>query len=666
MSEKLNDSQILTSVRSAKKAADQYTPERNTVDQTVMDYYNSEPWNEVEGRSKVKSTDVYDTIEAPLPDLVGMFLSARQPMRFAAEDDDDQASVEEAEQKTKYINKLIKRQPNAYRMYSSWIKAALMKKVSVLTYEYVESEKVDEIEYEGLTLEEQIAKIQELDSGDYEWSVKKEKDNDDGTKDFVIRTVKQVKEHIVRPVKSDCFFVSKGATDKDDAEIIGHSELIRRGDLLARDYSKNQVERLNPASGQGNRLYTGEGSQVVNRASDMIEVTYAIVWLDVDGDGIAERVRVIYSGEELLDKYPFDHANYAIASCNLMPDDIIGKSLGEVTLSTEDVKSTLMRGMLDNMYNVNTGRVVVNTAQETNVDDLLTNRHRGIVRTKGDPRMAVAALETPYVADKTLNVIQYMDFAKSQRTGMLMASQGLTMDSLKEETATRFEGIQSEGDKKVKLIGRNIAETGFRDLFEGLAWLVSHTQVDKEQAKRMGVDPKAWKYDHRCVAEVGLGSGAEAEQSQALMAVYSIQKELLGAQSPLVDWVKVYNTLEKALKSLGYSQTATFFNNPEVPEEMTQQTIEMLNQQLEMAMNKIEEQANNPLAEAEQIRAQAKLMEVQIKEEGNQMDKQIELAKLAQDQQQFNETLREEQRQFNATLRAEIMSMMRQVQGRGV
>ena len=72
--------------------------------------------------------------------------------------------------------------------------------------------------------------------------------------------------------------------------------------------------------------------------------------------------------------------------------------------------------------------------------------------------------------------MQYVDQARSQKTGDLLVSQGLDADSIAKETATKVNAITESGAAKGELIIRNYAETGFRKLFEGLAWTASRYQ----------------------------------------------------------------------------------------------------------------------------------------------------------------------------------------------
>jgi len=124
---------------------------------------------------------------------------------------------------------------------------------------------------------------------------------------------------------------------------------------------------------------------------------------------------------------------------------------------------------------VNNPRNVVHP--DVDLDDMLTVRTNGLVRLDEDtnilPQQAVMPLVIPYIGDRTLQVLQYVDQTRAQTTGALLANQGLDSDAIGRETATRFKGVQDDGQAKIELIARNYAETGWRKLYEGIAWLAS-------------------------------------------------------------------------------------------------------------------------------------------------------------------------------------------------
>jgi hypothetical protein len=320
-----------------------------------------------------------------------------------------------------------------------------------------------------------------------------------------------------------------------------------------------------------------------------------------------------------------------------MPHKAIGRSRAEITYPYQLQKTALQRGMNDNIYMVNNPRNVVHG--DVDLDDMLTVRTNGIVRLDSEssvlPAQAVAPLVIPYIGDRTLQVIQYIDQARAQSSGTLLASQGLSIDSIEKETATRFTGIQEAGSAKMELIARNYAETGFRKLFEGIAWLVSRYQDTETEFRVLGkaltVNPKGWKYNHYVESNVGLGAGDNENLIEALQGIYSIQQQLKAQGSVLVDDVDIYNTLNRITDGLGLPRTNEFFNNPEEPEELLKAQNEQLNQMVLQLQEQLQ-LMQNPLAEAEQIKQQAFLTKAQS-------DAQIKVAQLQSDNEQFQRKL---------------------------
>ena len=190
-----------------------------------------------------------------------------------------------------------------------------------------------------------------------------------------------------------------------------------------------------------------------------------------------------------------------------------------------------------------------------------------------------------------------------------MANQGLDADKITSETATRFNGIKDSSDAKVELIARNYAETGFRKLYEGIAWLASRFQDTQTEIRVLGkqltVNPTSWKYRHHIQSNVGLGAGNNEKSVESLQGLYAIQSQLKAQGSTLTDELDIYNTLKRITDGLGFPRVDEFFNNPEEPSETLKAENEILNNMV-MQLQQQVEQMKNPLAEAEIIKAQSK------------------------------------------------------------
>jgi len=241
---------------------------------------------------------------------------------------------------------------------------------------------------------------------------------------------------------------------------------------------------------------------------------------------------------------------------------------------------------------------------------------------------------TPFIGDKALMVIQYLDSEKSVTLGNQLANQGLNSDSLYKETATRFQGVEEAQQAKIELVSRVYAETGFRQLYEGVIWIAQHCQDDVTEIMVLGetmlVDPRAWRYEHYCQSQVGLGAGDSQQAIANLGAVINQQLMLIEKGAPLADWTKLYNSLKDMTKVMGKPDVSRYWNNPEMPAETAMAQLH----NMEMALKQADEykQTTGSMAEAETAKAKATvesaLTNAAVKSDETKARQEVEMRKL--------------------------------------
>jgi hypothetical protein len=627
----------------------------------LLDRYEGNPYgDEQPERSKVVSNDVMDIVEADMPALARIFLGTNDVFKFkpnTAKEDD----VKEAEDKTKYVNWQVRHQPWSFSVIHGFIKNALIHKTSVVKYFVEEITEVEEHKKKDISNEEAAMFEESFKGEDVEIVREEEGENDEKT--LVFKVSRKTKCTKIVDVPLESFRMTKNASDKETAPMVGDVTLMTRGELLALGFDKKTISSLSLVGGNGqigtetnnssenSRLSdirdaqeggTDDTQAIDDWASEQVEVEDLYPLIDFDGDGIAERRHVMRSGDTVLVNEVFNHVPYAQMSSILMPHKAIGKSRAELAAPTARIKTAILRGVNDNIYAVNNPRMGANKNVE--MDDLLVMRPNGVVRTNTETPIAndLMPITIPYIGDKAMQVIQYYDQSRAQTTGSLMASQGLNADDLGKETATRFEGIQDNSDQKVELVARVMAETGFRQLFEGVAWLDANFQNTAVEIEVLGeelsVNPADWKFKHNVVSRVGLGAGDDEQMLQTMSALWAVHQQLQTVNSPMTDEIKRFNILKQMVNASGLPEETEFFNNPERPEQLITAQNEILTNLVQQLQEQVA-QLQNPLAEAETIKAQAKLVEAQGKQ-------QIDVAKLAEDQRQFQVSTVQKQDQF--------------------
>jgi hypothetical protein len=122
----------------------------------AMDYYLSNMRKDMpaqDGRSRAVSTDVSDTIEGLMPQLMDIFAGSDEVVRFEPVGPEDEAA---AAQETDYVNHVFMQQNPGFMTLYSFIKDALLSKVGIVKLWWEEREEESRETYYDLT-EDQFA-----------------------------------------------------------------------------------------------------------------------------------------------------------------------------------------------------------------------------------------------------------------------------------------------------------------------------------------------------------------------------------------------------------------------------------------------------------------------------------------------------------------------------
>jgi hypothetical protein len=116
----------------------------------AMDYYNGDMSKDMpaaDGRSQAVSTDVADTIEGLMPNLMDIFAGSDEVVRFEPVSAEDE---EAAQQETDYVNHVFMQQNPGFMVLYSFVKDALLSKVGIVKIWWEEGEEEQRETYRGL------------------------------------------------------------------------------------------------------------------------------------------------------------------------------------------------------------------------------------------------------------------------------------------------------------------------------------------------------------------------------------------------------------------------------------------------------------------------------------------------------------------------------------
>lgn len=560
----------------------------------ALEYYLRYPYgNEVEGRSQIVTGEVAEVIDGALPQLIRIFTASDDIVRFEPVGPGDEPKAKQA---TDYSNWVFYKDNPGFAILHDWFKDALLEKVGVVKAYWDNKIDVTKETYENLSddqlvliLADGTREIVEQETIVTEVVVNGVPGPDGLPMTQASHNVKVRKKTMagrvrIENVPPEEFLISKRARTIQDAPFVAHRRLVPRSDLVAMGYDPEMVENLptyddlNFSPERVARYSNGEQpetEEAYDPAMREVEVYECYVRADMDGDGIAELLRVLYAGKKILEVEDADIVPFHSLCPIPVPHKFYGLSLADKVMDLQLQKSTITRQMLDNLYLTNNARVGAIEGQ-VNLDDLTSVTPGGIVRMK-NPNAVVPMAVQP-VANQAFPMLEYLDIAQAKRTGVSDASQGLDPNILQNVTATAVAAFQNASGGKLELIARHFAETGVKSLFQGILHLLCKYQ-DKPRVIRMrgqfiSVDPREWSDQYDVSISVGLGTGNKQEQMAMLAMILDKQERILqqfGPGNPLVSVSQYRETIGRMIEAAGFKDSAAFFKpiTPEIDQQLS-------------------------------------------------------------------------------------------------
>jgi len=556
----------------------------------ALKYYFGRPFgDEIEGRSQVVSRDVAETVDWLMPDLMRIFIQGDDAVQYEPITMQDEAYAKQA---TLYANYVFYSDNPGQRLLHDFAFDGLVQKLGVLRVDWEDPIFGPKETYTGLS----VVQVQGLSMSPGVEIVEAESEpaNDiqsypDGMQYSVtIRKKPETGRIKVAAIPPEEFLVSRQSIDVDSARYCAHrarktvSELVemfpeRRDEIdsLPTDDHDDTLDTREYERFRDEAYQTRYGPNLRNTATREVIFLDEYVRVDYDGDGYAELRNVKRVGSVVFENEEVSYNPFAAWCPVRVAHKLYGLSLADQTMDIQRIKSVLYRAALDSTYLSVAPRFAFNDGQ-VNIDDLLSVRPGGGVRTKGNPSELITPLTVQNQSSEALAMLEYTDQEREGRTGITRNAQGLDPDSLN-KTATGIQLMQNAASARKELISRQMAmgvETLFRKI---LKTLVAHQ--DAPRSVKLGgdwieVDPRSWNADMRVVVHVGLGSGSREAQLSYLNVIKQTQEQILlqlGPENPIVGLPQYYNTLSRMVEAAGFRSPEAFFTDPAQPENAQRQ-----------------------------------------------------------------------------------------------
>lgn len=541
----------------------------------AIDFYNGEPFgDEEDGRSQVVTRDVAEVIDYMTVAVLKTMASSdravefdiSEPPRPKTEPAEGQPSPPKPPSLSEVVTAAVSREffqgQDGYRVVHDWIKAGLLEKSSVCKV------CVEEQEPKRLEAVVPIAALALMQEQGIELVAAR--DMEDGT--FAVAWL-EPRPPIFRDyvVPNEEFRVAADARDMDkgclyDCFIMPKtdSELLEMGfdtsDLGDEGYGADDEVLRNARDGNRDTYNNGNYRTGANKRYWLRE-EYARY--DLNGDGVAELLKVFRVGNTVLDVEEIDEQPGVIWCPFPMPGRLVGQSLADKVMDIQRVNSVALRQVLDGFYLANKPRTWINEQSmgDTTIDDLLNPNVGAIIRWKGN--IKPETIPSTFDLSSGLALMEKLNGEKESRTGITRLNQGMDADALN-KTATGTAMMQQQGQQIEEYVARNFAEAFARLMLKKYRLMRRfgtplELMVDGQMIQ---VDPRQWPDDANVVVRVGLGSGRKDQRIQYRTAVLGIAQQALAGGARMFSEENLYNNIRGLIADMNLGPINELITDP--------------------------------------------------------------------------------------------------------
>lgn len=663
--------------------------------------YMREPYgNEEEGRSSFVASDVFDAVEGVLPDLLDIFVSSDKAVVFEPVGPED---AEAAEQVTNACNYVFYKQNNGFLILYTAIKDALLLKTGGVkwywekkrTPVFTRYQNVDEMQlavFLSTNPDAQVVEQEEVEPPAEELALHQQQYALGAAQGIEIPPLpKRFTVKIKTVEEKGCVRICAVPPDEirvsarhdsillDECPYVAHvvektySDITQMGfdvtveDVKAAKYEETTVDfdyRTDYRDGRWGR-YDDENEQDPAMVRGFLREEYVLV--DFDGDGIAERRRIVRLGQKILENKECSHVPMAVWTPVILTHRFGGISLADLVMDFQRATTEIWRQQLDNLYLANNQETVVLTDGSgnplANIDDLLNRRPGGVIRERAAG--AVRQLNERWVGIQAQPMLEQMDDSKASRTGWTKYSQGLDANSLN-KTATGVSMIMSASQKRMKLVARIIAECLVAPMFRGILKTLTDYGMEKISMRLNGkfveYDPQEWRDGYDMSINVGIGSGDKQQQIIALQGIAQAQSVIAGSPlaKVLLDPKNIFNVQSRIAEAAGFKNPEEFWTDPEKKVQEMQPEPEQPDPQVLAAQAKMKDDQQKQQAQftLERMKLEQQAAEAEKDRELQRQLKAMEIS-AAQQQTLMKQDMAQQQEMLNQIAQGVVMLTQR-------
>lgn len=564
-------------------------------------YYGRLPDPITKGSSKWVDRSVWEAVNGSLQELVSVFTSGEDAVRFAPF---NHADADKARAATKMVNKVLLRDNPGYNVLHDAFKECLVARNSFVKRYWGKHSKMHTEQFEDLTKDEFDIYLTGIEGEIVEMKTEIEESEDKNpANDKYSGEVTYEKTHEgvkVEYVPFEFVLVEPTATCIKDANYMAHRVRKSKGELKEMGFDVERVEEMNAASSD---IEAGimANARVNNlsplNVSDVLSVGDSEsdkVWLHEHYiktsivSGFSEILQVFTINNQILEVNRVNEFPFETFTPFPIPGTIWGESVFDITKDIQDLTTTLVRGIIDNIQNANFRRYQA-VRGSYDRESLLNNRPGGVVEVQAIGN--VVPFEHHQLPDGVSNLLEYIEGKKEQRTGVSKIGQGLDPSVFRNDNSfATVNMMMSAAQNRLRMVARNIAQRGIMELMTSIYSLIKENGKKPIEIETLNgtvqIEPSSLPSRHEMIVAVAVGDSERRERAQALQSLLMMMQQPSMAQ--FFQPNNAYFLATQTMEAMGVYDVENFLTPPnQVPPPQPSPQEQL---QLQMAQEQIKHQ----------------------------------------------------------------------------
>lgn len=566
-------------------------------------YYGNLPEPVTAGSSKWVDRSVWESVNGVLQELISVFTSGEDTVRFSPFNHHD---ADQARAATKMVNQVLLRDNCGYNVLHDAFKECLVARNSFVKRYWNTSVQYFTEEFEDLTKDEYDIYVSTIEGE----IVEMDTCFDEETEKYCGKVTYEVKREGVKIeyVPFEQVLIEPTATSLRDANYMAHRVRKTKDELLQLGFDPEVVDGLSPTStdieaglianvrvNNITPLNVSDVLMVGDEHADKLWLHEHYLKTSIPTGDRMEILQIFTVHNQILEVNRVNEFPFETATPFPVPGIIWGESVFDITKDIQDLKTSLIRGVIDNTMNANFRRYQAIKGQFDR-RSLLDNRPGGVVEV--EQIGAVSPFEYHQLPGGVFDIIGYIDSTKEERTGVSKIGQGLDPAVFKNDNSfATTQMVMSAAQNRLRMVARNIAQRFMMELMLGIYNLIRMNGKDVVAVETaegpVDIDPRTLPPRREMIVAVAVGDAERKERAAGLQSTMMMMTQIPQMQS-FFQPKNAYHMASEIFHSMGIYDIQNYITPldqipPQEPSPAEQMQMQMMQEQIKQVQTQTQE-----------------------------------------------------------------------------